>query len=91
PSDATASARQNREIRFKADVWLDLADRMGIDDEGPKSLVQGRDLIPLGVKPGPAMGEILRAAFEAQLDGEFATLEDGVRWIRERGLVDGDR
>ncbi len=89
--DEIAEILKNRQIRFKADVWLDLADRMGIDDEGPKSLVQGRDLIPLGVKPGPAMGEILRAAFEAQLDGEFATLEDGVRWIRERGFVDGDR
>ena len=86
-----AEILKNRQIRFKADVWLDLAARMEINAEGPKSLVQGRDLIPLGVKPGPAMGEILRQAFEAQLDGEFATLEDGVRWIQERGLVDARR
>ncbi|MBR4833656.1 MAG: HD domain-containing protein [Thermoguttaceae bacterium] len=85
--DEVAQTLKNREIRFQADVWLDLADRMGVRDEGPTPLVQGRDLIPLGVKPGPAMGETLRQAFEAQLDGEFATLEAGVAWLRERGFV----
>ena len=89
--DEIAEILKNRNIRFRADVWFDLADRMEIVEEGPKFLVQGRDLLALGVKPGPAMGEILRQAFEAQLDGEFATLEDGVRWIQERGLVDAAR
>lgn len=89
--DEIAEILKSRDIRFRADVWFDLADRMEIVEEGPKPLVQGRDLIALGVKPGPAMGEILRQAFEAQLDGEFATLEDGVRWIQERGLVGGLR
>ncbi len=82
------NAGSQREIRFKADVWLDLAARLDVDDSGPSPLVQGRDLLPLGVQPGPTMGETLRQAFEAQLDGEFATTEDGVRWLRERGLVD---
>ncbi len=86
-ADDVARILKNREIRFQADVWLDLAARMEIDDEAPKPLVQGRDLISLGVKPGPAMGETLRQAFEAQLDGEFATREDGVRWLRERGFL----
>lgn len=89
--DEIAEILKSRDIRFRADVWFDLADRMEIVEEGPKPLVQGRDLIALGVKPGPAMGDVLRQAFEAQLDGEFATLEDGVRWIQDRNLVGAPR
>lgn len=44
-------------------------------------LVQGRHLQAWGYPPGPAYKGILEAAFTAQLDGEFATLEEAREWI----------
>jgi len=41
-------------------------------------------LLDLGIQPGPEMGIILKQAFEAQLDGEFADPEGGLTWLRER-------
>ena len=46
-----------------------------------KPLVQGRDLLPLGFTSGPAMGRVLKALYEAQLDGHFDTLEGGLKYI----------
>ena len=56
-------------------------------NEKPAQLVQGRDLIPLGVRPGPEMGRILRAAYGAQIEGEFATCAEGLEWLKSHGLV----
>ena len=58
------------------------AERLRVADSAPKPLVQGRDLIALGMKPGVAFGRILKAAYEAQLDGRFLTHEDGVRFVQ---------
>ena len=57
------------------------AERLKVADSAPKPLVQGRDLIALGMKPGVAFGKILKAAYEAQLDGKFMTREDGVKFV----------
>ena len=63
------------------------AERLRVADSAPKPLVQGRDLIALGMKPGVEFGRILKAAYEAQLDGKFLTREDGVKFVR--GLSPG--
>ena len=42
----------------------------------PEAILRGRDLIALGVAPGPAVGRILRAVYEKQLDGAVTTLEE---------------
>jgi hypothetical protein len=41
----------------------------------------GRHLLPF-MDPGPEMGRMLRSAFDAQLDGAFHTVEDGVAWVQ---------
>jgi tRNA nucleotidyltransferase (CCA-adding enzyme) len=62
--------------------WLaDQAERLRVADSAPKPLVMGRDLIALGMKPGPEFGRMLKAAYEAQLDGVFATREEGVEFV----------
>jgi len=33
-------------------------------------------LLEMGLKPGPKMGEILKAIYELQLDGSVRTLEE---------------
>ena len=62
--------------------WLAAqAERLRVADSAPKPLVMGRDLIALGMKPGVEFGRILKAAYEAQLDGVFATHEEGVEFV----------
>ncbi|MBQ0031906.1 MAG: polynucleotide adenylyltransferase, partial [bacterium] len=58
------------------------AERLRVADSAPKPIVQGRDLIALGMKPGVEFGRILKAAYEAQLDGAFGDLEGGVEYVR---------
>ncbi len=65
----------------KMEQLLQLAHELEVKDTAPKPLLQGRHLTELGVTPGPAMGEILKAAFEAQLDGKFDTLETAREWV----------
>lgn len=49
----------------------------------PKPLVNGRDLLALGLAPGPRIGEILEATQTRQLEGAFAGREEALAWVRE--------
>lgn len=50
--------------------WLaSEAERLAVKDAAPKPALLGRDLVALGLKPGPKFGDILRRAYEIQLDG----------------------
>ena len=63
--------------------WLsEQAERLRVADSAPKPIVQGRDLIALGMKPGVGFGRILKAAYEAQLDGAFGDLKGGLEYVR---------
>jgi len=53
---------------------------MLIQDDKPQPILMGRHLIELGVIPGKDMGEILRKAYEAQLDGWFDDLDGAKEW-----------
>ena len=81
-SDATGciSDRPHRPL----EPWIDLAQKLDVFEAPPKMIVQGRDLIPLGVEPGPEMGKILNRIFEAQLDGEFDDLQTGITWFQTK-------
>ena len=69
--------------------WLmEQAERLRIADSAPKPIVQGRDLIALGMKPGVEFGKILKDAYEAQLDGRFGDLAGGIAYVKERGHAD---
>ena len=63
------------------DWLLRAAQRLAVEAAAPKPLVQGRDLIALGLKPGPLFGQILKKTYEAQLDGKFATVAEGLRRV----------
>jgi tRNA nucleotidyltransferase (CCA-adding enzyme) len=64
------------------DWFLDRARALGVEHAAPAPLVLGRHLIDLGVAPGPAMGTLLKAVYERQLDGEIATVEEGIAAAR---------
>ncbi|MFQ5655717.1 MAG: HD domain-containing protein, partial [Planctomycetota bacterium] len=59
--------------------------------QGPpvEPLLRGRDLLELGIAPGPRMGKILRSVEEARRDGMLAGREQALEWVRERHLPRG--
>lgn len=52
---------------------------LNVSRETIKPLILGRDLIGLGVQPGPAMGKILKRLYGMQLDNAFETKAQGIR------------
>lgn len=52
----------------------------------PEPLLRGRDLIALGLAPGPEIGRVLRSVYEQQLDGAVTSLEQA-RALAERLLA----
>ena len=60
------------------DWFLERAQALGVQHEAPGPLLLGRHLLELGVKPGPAMGRVLKAVYEQQLDGSVTTLEEAI-------------
>ena len=64
--------------------WLaEQARRLEVEASAPKPIVMGRDLIALGMKPGPGMGRLLSSLYEAQLDGKFGDIESGLAYARQ--------
>lgn len=68
---------------FPAGTWLlERARRLEVEDHAPPPIVMGRHLIDMGVQPGPDMGKLLEECYEAQLDGLFSTLDEGLAYAR---------
>jgi tRNA nucleotidyltransferase/poly(A) polymerase len=58
-------------------------EELNVSKETIKPLIMGRDLIELGVSPGPAMGELLKKLYQKQLDNEFETREKGIKMAKK--------
>jgi tRNA nucleotidyltransferase (CCA-adding enzyme) len=67
--------------RHKVSTWEEVAEQLAIRESKPKPILQGRDLIKLGMEPGRAMGEVLHRAYEAQLDGIISNLDEAIAWV----------
>ena len=66
-----------------AGTWLlDKAKALHVESQAPLPIVMGRHLLALGIQPGPDMGTLLDECYEAQLDGLFTTLDDGLTYLR---------
>jgi tRNA nucleotidyltransferase (CCA-adding enzyme) len=60
---------------------VELAERIGAASGRPAPLLQGRHLIAIGMAPGPQLGAMLDRAYHAQIDGAFATVDEGLAWV----------
>jgi putative nucleotidyltransferase with HDIG domain len=49
----------------------------------PAPLVRGGDLISMGLRPGPKIGELLEAVQTAQLEGEVSTRAEALQLLQE--------
>jgi tRNA nucleotidyltransferase (CCA-adding enzyme) len=56
---------------------------LNVSRETIKPLIMGRDLIKLGVNPGPKMGTILKKLYQLQLDDEFRTKKQGLEHAKK--------
>ncbi len=60
------------------DWFLERARALGVQHRPPEPILLGRHLLALGLKPGPKVGEILKAVYEQQMDGKVMTLEQAI-------------
>ena len=68
---------------FPAGEWLlERAKRLEVHAQAPAPIVMGRHLLELGIQSGPEMGKLLDDCYEAQIDGLFSTLEEGLTYAR---------
>ena len=65
------------------DWFLDRARSLGVEHRPPAPILLGRHLLALGMKPGPRVGEILKAVYEQQLDGTIANLDEATAAARK--------
>jgi tRNA nucleotidyltransferase (CCA-adding enzyme) len=83
---ADASGRPPRPPQVPATV-LELcakAAELQVQRQPPPPILMGRHLLARGFQPGPRLGELLRAAYEAQLEGRIATLDQALAWVEAR-------
>ena len=50
----------------------------------PPRLINGDDLLAMGMAPGPGMGELLREARELQLEEKLRNRDEALAWARNR-------
>jgi tRNA nucleotidyltransferase (CCA-adding enzyme) len=65
-----------------AEWFLTKVQELDVLDGPPEPFLKGRHLIEMGVKPGPQMGELTRAVYEKQLDGDIAQLDEALEYTR---------
>ena len=73
----------DREARWLLKKFEDL----DVNRETIKPLVMGRDLVKMGVEPGPGMGKMLKRLYKLQLDNKFETKAQGLK--AAKSLVEG--
>jgi len=59
--------------------FLEQVKRLDVARRPPEPLLRGRDLLALGIPAGPMMGQVLRAVYELQLDGQVSSREEALR------------
>ena len=82
---ADRAGRRSRLVRGldRQACWLvKKFDELRVNRDTIKPLVMGRDLLKLGVLPGPEMGRILKKLYRAQLDNGFETKAAGLEKAR---------
>src|SRR6185369_2799579 len=58
--------------------FLERARALGVQHRPPEPILLGRHLLALGLKPGPRVGEILKAIYEQQMDGAVTNLDEAL-------------
>lgn len=63
---------------------IDMAENLSVTEATVTPLVNGYDLISLGMTQGVALGNMLRRIYELQMDGKIETREQALEWTRRQ-------
>lgn len=67
---------------FPAGDWLgERAKALKVYTQGPVPIVTGKDLMVLGIAPGPEMGRLLKKLLELQVEGIFSTWAEAEAYL----------
>jgi len=83
--DCVSSHAKMDNYLFLLDKFRELADTPPV----PPPLLTGKDLLALGMKPGPEIGRLLRLVADLQLEGEINSREKALDWIKNELAMDG--
>lgn len=61
---------------------LEKAHELEVRTKPAQPILMGRHLIELGMQPGTKFGQILHAAYDAQLEGTFFDLPGALEWLK---------
>ena len=80
---ADSMGRPPRPAKVPATVHAlaEKARELAVHEEAPRPILLGRHLLAMGQKPGPEIGHLLHAAYDAQLAGEFNDLPSAIAWL----------
>jgi tRNA nucleotidyltransferase (CCA-adding enzyme) len=63
----------------KSQEWfIQQVRELNLETKAPEPILLGRHLIDLGLKPSKQMGDILKAVYELQLDGDVSNLDEAI-------------
>jgi len=78
----------NKEKCDEAVLWvLNNAKELNVHNEKMQSLVMGRDLISLGIKPGAVFKDILEFSYELQIENEEFSKQELIEKITKKFMV----
>ena len=69
------------------DIYDFIREQQTVLQEKPllrEPLISGRDLVELGIEPGPALGQLLDALRDQQLAEAISTREEALVWVKEK-------
>ena len=66
------------------DIIADRAKELEGVDIAPAALLNGNEIMEMGIDAGPGLGKICRAMYLAQLDGDITDKEQARQWVRDR-------
>ncbi len=76
------ATKEAKEGIYKAGEWLlQKAKELKVNNNPPTPILQGKDLISIGLRPSKEFGDILKKVYELQLDGVIKTREEALKIV----------
>ena len=77
------TTKESLEGNYKAGEWLlEKAKSLKVQNRPLDNLLQGRDLINLGLEPSPEFTMILDEVYELQMEGDICTKEEALDYVK---------
>jgi tRNA nucleotidyltransferase (CCA-adding enzyme) len=85
---ADSSGRPPLPFKEPGAPFIALAAALGAIKQPVAPLLNGNDVLALGIAAGPRVKELLRIAYDAQLDGVYETRADALQWMQTHVRAD---